>query len=97
MGVVDTAGFPVVTVPRHAMPLPAIRQCATIGCTNEGPLLVPTCTPDMPTSDARCRSCVDSIAFLLDPHVAGGDPATLPEVRARVLALGWADLRGVVC
>lgn len=103
---VDTGSFEVITVPqarhRRVVVRPPIRACATPKCDNEGPLATPIVaapaywSSDDANKDARCRSCVDSITFLLDPFVAGGDPATLSEVRARVLGYDYAALRGVI-
>jgi hypothetical protein len=101
MSVVDTAGFLVVYQPRHRVPdeLAAVRECATIDCTNEGPLGIPRAvrgvyeSDDAAREDARCRPCVEAITFWLDPVVAGGDPGALTEARRWVLGASVSELR----
>ena len=87
--------------------LQAVRQCATFGCTNEGPLSTPILSDGFYASkddalwDARCRTDVEWIDKYLDRYTAEavkkGDEAsidTLHEARFRVLQLPVWLLRG---
>lgn len=73
----------------------AIRACATVGCTNPGPLEIPIDDPEFYASvadarnDARCGPCVHSIHVQCE-GLAGDE---LHEARFRWLQTYVSELR----
>lgn len=76
--------------------LSPIKQCATPGCTNEGPAAIPIlayqgyASDEEAKRDARCRTCCEEVGRALDPVTA----EQLPEVRTRVMRMTVGQLRG---